>query len=213
MRQRKIKPSGSEELFTDFVYGSGIGKQSSNCYAFAIDWLGKDKRKLQPGELSGTLKAYDDNTDPKILKAHILADLKTKKNGGYITTPGAKCKPGYYKIMAFADPGVDYHFYRQVGDAIIDTEGKSLNTLSKNMNVAKKNIDLPPNSNKVLVKNSGIWAHKRGLSELTVKDASGKYILDPRKADRSYGDLDYKQYVGTFCVHKDFGKGQDIMCK
>ncbi len=200
------------ELFTDFVYGSGIEKQSSNCYAFSIDWLGKEKKKLQPGEISKTLKDSDDNTDPKTLKKHILADLKTKKNCGYLSTPSAKCKPSYYKIMAFVDPGVDYHFYKQVGDAIIDTDGKSANTLSRNMKVNKKQIELPPNSNKVLVKNSGIWAHKRGLGELTVKDASGKYILDPRKADRNYGKLNYTKYVGTFCVHKDFGKGEDVSC-
>jgi len=31
-------------------------------------------------------------------------------------------------------------------------------------------------------------------------DASGKLIKDPRKADRSYGDLNYKEYGGSFCV-------------
>jgi hypothetical protein len=100
-----------------------------------------------------------------------------------------------------------------MGTAIVDTEGKNVNTLARNMNVDKTQIDLPDESNKALVKNSGLWSHKRGLAELTIKDASGKYIYDPRKADRKYKNLDYTQYVSTFCINKDFGKGGPVSCK
>jgi hypothetical protein len=208
----KLPTSGSEELFTDFVYGSGIGKQSNNCYSFAIDWFGKNKRKLQPGEISKTLKKDDDLTDPKILKERVLADLATKKDGGYLAKPCVKCKEGYYKVMAFVSKGRDYHWYRQMGDMITDTNGKNVNTLAKNMNVNKSTINLPQNSNKVLVQNSGLWAHKRGLAELTVKDASGKYITDPRKANRDYDSLNYTTYVASFCINAGFGKGGPVSC-
>jgi hypothetical protein len=211
---KKLPSSGSEELFTDFVYGSvKFGKRTSNCYAFALDHLGKNmNKKLQPGELSKTLKQDDDLTDPKTLKDRVMADLATKKDGGYLTTPGSKCNEGYYKVMAFVDPGNDYHWYRQVGDMLIDTEGKTINTLARNMNVNKKQIDMPENSNKALVKNSALWAHKRGLAELTTKDASGKFITDPRKANRDYGDNNYTTYVGTWCINNNFGKGGSMSC-
>jgi len=208
----KLPLSGSEELFTDFVYGSGIEKKSNNCYSFAIDWFGKNKKKLQPGEISKTLKSDDDLTDPKTLKERVLADLATKKNGGYLGKPCVKCKEGYYKVMAFVDRKKDYHWYRQLGNAIVDTNGKNINTLAKNMNVKKEQLDVPENSDKVLVKNSGIWAHKRGLAELTVKDASGKYITDPRKANRDYDTLNYNTYVATFCINSRFGKGSQMSC-
>ncbi|AGE50300.1 hypothetical protein ATCVCanal1_764L [Acanthocystis turfacea Chlorella virus Canal-1] len=208
----KLPTSGSEEMFTDFVYGSGIGKQSNNCYSFAIDYYGKNKRKLQPGEISKTLKPEDDLTDPKILKERVLADLATKKDGGYLSSPCVKCKEGYYKAMAFVDKGRDYHWYRQMGDMITDANGKNMNTLAKNMNVSKSQLNLPQNSEKVLVQNSGLWAHKRGLSELTVKDASGKYIVDPRNANRNYDSLNYKTYVASFCINAKFGKGGPVSC-
>jgi hypothetical protein len=62
--------SGSEEPFTNSVYGSEKwGKRNNNCYGFALDWFkASENRKLQPGELSKTLKPYDDLTDPAVLK-------------------------------------------------------------------------------------------------------------------------------------------------
>jgi len=211
-KKKKLPLSKSELPFTPYVYGSGTEKRSNNCYAFAIDWLERKNRKLQPGELSKTLKKDDKLTDPKTLKERVLADLATKKDGGYISTPGAKCHEGYYKIMAFVSDG-DYHFYRQMGDVLLDTNGKTIDTLARNTNVKKNQIDLPQNSDKALVKNSGLWAHKRGLAELAITDASGKFIIDPRKADRNYGDgLNYSKYVATFCISNSFGKGGPMSC-
>ena len=103
------KVSGSEEPFTDFVYGTDRwGKKNNNCYAFAIDYFrGNLNKKLQMGELAKTLRRNDDLTDPKILKQRTLEDLATKKNGGYAAGPCEKCKPGFYKIMSFSDKGND----------------------------------------------------------------------------------------------------------
>jgi hypothetical protein len=213
MSRSNLPLSGSEELFTDFVYGSKTGKKSNNCYAFAIDWLENKNKKLQPGELSKTLRPEDDLTDAKVLKTRATEDLATKPNGGYLSSPCVKCKEGYYKVMAFVSPGTDYHWYRQMGDMIVDTKGRNINTLSKNMNVSKEQINLPDDSDKALVKKAGLWAHKRGLAELTVLDASGKFIIDPRKANRNYGDTNYTKYVASFCVNAKFGKGGPMSCK
>lgn len=208
--------SGSEEPFTNYVYGSEKwGKRNNNCYAFAIDWLkASEKRKLQPGELSKTLTPYDDLTNPKILKERVVADLG---NGGYVSSPCVKCKKNYYKIMAFVDKGNDYHWYRQMGDVLIESDGqKNVNSLAKNIGVNKTQLNSPSNKpakgDPILIKAAGLWSHKRGLSELTVLDASGKFIKDPRDANRKYENLNYSTYVGTFCVNKDFGKGKNFSC-
>ena len=119
--------------------------------------------------------------------------------------------------MAFVDPGNDYHWYRQMGDVLIESDGKkNVNSLAKNIGVDKNQLNSPTNKpakgDPILIRAAGLWAHKRGLSELTVLDASGKFIKDPRDANRKYDNLDYKTYVGTFCVNKDFGKGKSFAC-
>ena len=211
--------SGSEEPFTDLVYGSEKwGKRNNNCYAFAIDYFkASDHKKLQPGDLSKTLKSNDDLTDPKVLKEKVIADLGTKENGGYVASPCVKCKKNYYKIMAFVSPGEDYHWYRQMGDLLIESDGKkNINSLAKNIGVNKEQLNSPTNKpakgDPILIRAAGLWGHKRGLAELTVLDASGKFIKDPRDADRKYDNLNYTKYVGTWCVNQNFGKGKAFSC-
>lgn len=211
--------SGSEEPFTNAVYGSEKwGKRNNNCYGFAIDYFkASENRKLQPGGLSKTLKPYDDLTDPKTLKEKTNADLATKTNGGYAVSPCVKCKKNYYKIMAFVDPGNDYHWYRQMGDVLIESDGqKNVNSLAKNIGVNKNQLNSPTNKpvkgDPILIKAAGLWGHKRGLSELTVLDASGKFIKDPRDANRKYDNVNYTTYVGSWCVNANFGKGKSFAC-
>lgn len=211
--------SGSEETFTNFVYGSEKwGKRNNNCYGFAIDYFkSSENKKLQPGELSKTLTSYDDLTDPKTLKQRVIADLATKDNGGYAASPCVKCKKNYYKVMAFIDPGTDYHWYRQMGDVLIESDGqKNINSLAKDIGVNKNQLNSPVNKptkgDVILARAAGLWGHKRGLSDLTVLDASGKFIKDPRDANRKYDSVNYTKYVGTFCINKDFGKGKSFAC-
>lgn len=211
--------SGAEEPFTNYVYGGDRwGKRNNNCYGFAIDFFkASENRKLQPGELSKTLKSHDDLTDSKILKERVTSDLATKTNGGYTASPCVKCKQGFYKIMAFSDPGTDYHWYRQMGDVLIESDGqKNVNSLARNIGVDKNQMNSPTNKpakgDPILIRAAGLWAHKRGLAELTVLDASGKFIKDPRDADRKYDNINYTKYVGTWCVNKNFGKGKSFAC-
>lgn len=46
----------------------------------------------------------------------------------------------------------------------------------------------------------GGWSHKRGLSELSYKDASGKYIYDPEECDRDYGNISYPTFCGYYII-------------
>lgn len=50
---------------------------------------------------------------------------------------------------------------------------------------------------------SGVWSHKRGWSTPPLlRDAKGKVVWDPVRANRNYGDLNYKRYCSSFCVKK-----------
>jgi len=55
--------------------------------------------------------------------------------------------------------------------------------------------------------NTGYWSHKDGAGPANQKDASGHYILDPKKAARRYPGrlkdgktVDYNDFCGYFCV-------------
>jgi len=212
--------SGAEEPFTNYTYGSERwGKRNNNCYGFAIDYFkASENKKLQPGELSKTLKKDDDLTDPATLKSRVNADLATKKNGGYAVSPCVKCKKNFYKVMAFVDKGNDYHWYKQMGDVLIESDGKkSAKELAKNIGVDRNQLNSPTEhpgkGDSILVRAAGLWGHKRGLAELTVLDAAGRFIRDPRDADRKYDKLNYTTYAGSWCINRNFGKGKAFSCE
>ncbi|WP_019133669.1 hypothetical protein [Kallipyga massiliensis] len=46
----------------------------------------------------------------------------------------------------------------------------------------------------------GYWSHKRGSTAITRTDASGKQIINPRKANRNYGSLNYNIFYGYFFI-------------
>ncbi|MFU0826528.1 MAG: Peptidase-C39-2 domain-containing protein [Lachnoclostridium sp.] len=46
----------------------------------------------------------------------------------------------------------------------------------------------------------GYWSHKRGLTEVSNLDASGKKISDPKSCDRNYGSLNYSTFCGYYIV-------------
>ena len=51
----------------------------------------------------------------------------------------------------------------------------------------------------------GTWSHKQGWGYGPTKlDASGKVIVDPRKANRNYGRLNYSKVCSTMCIPKQF---------
>ena len=57
---------------------------------------------------------------------------------------------------------------------------------------------------------TGLWSHKPGGNPATQKDASGNYIINPRKANRKYTRrlkngkiLNYSDYCGEYCIPVD----------
>jgi hypothetical protein len=49
---------------------------------------------------------------------------------------------------------------------------------------------------------NGYWSHKPGSTDVTNKDASGRFIYDPQLASRKYDNsaLDYQNFCGYFCL-------------
>lgn len=52
----------------------------------------------------------------------------------------------------------------------------------------------------------GYWTHKPGYKPSSQYDASGNVILNPEKANRNYGKLNYSDFCGYFCVPREATK-------
>ena len=198
--------SGSEQPFTDLVYGTPRGKGNNNCYAWAIDdYRNGGNRKLQPGNLSGKAGQNMDLGSCQAITSRAMADLKDR---GYAASADTPCKRGFYKVMAFLAPGNDYHWYKQHKDAVVrlSAEVPTIAALAKAMGVRPADVYSPSSSpgpgDVVLVKNAKVWSHKQGhATGPLLRDACGRSIRDPRKACRTYSpDLDYTTYCGSMCV-------------
>lgn len=203
----KLPSSGSEETYTNKVYGSNKGRKNNNCYAWAIGhYRNSGGVKLQPGDLaklSGNLSLKS----CKDLKKRALADSKAPgQKAMYVVKANAPCGKGYYKVMAFLDKQTDYHWYRQHKDIMYHVKaGNSLTSIANKMGVPPKKVLA---SNKrlnpddvVYVKNADVWSHKQGFATgPLLEDACGKIIADPRKACRDYGPYNYKTFCGAYCV-------------
>lgn len=46
----------------------------------------------------------------------------------------------------------------------------------------------------------GYWSHKRGITNVTRGDASGRSIINPRLANRKYSDVNYSTFCGYYFV-------------
>lgn len=49
---------------------------------------------------------------------------------------------------------------------------------------------------------NGYWSHKRGLTAISNKDASGNKIKNPKNANRNYSGCNYSTFVGTYNIYK-----------
>lgn len=212
---RRLPLSGSEETYTDLVYGSPRGRGNNNCYAYAIDsYSNSGGRKLQPGNASGATTDLDLGSCAA-LRSRTAADLGNK---AYAVDPEAPCRAGHYKVMAFLAKGNDYHWYKQHRDALVRLPDRlrDLAALSRALGVRPSQVVSAGRGRQgragdlVLVRDAGLWSHKQGLATgPLLKDSCGKAITDPRKACRKYGDrLNYTDFCGAYCVRAPPGAGR-----
>ena len=173
----------------------------ANCYAFAINHICKDYGKLQPGQLSGVYKNSNSIRNCESVTTRLESDLQ-KLGFRRLKDAGCKCPPGFYKICLLLNPHEDYHFLRQSGDVLYPAEeNESIAKIAKKFRVPIGNVKPVSRRRGVFrIKNSGVWCHKRGFSEVTLLDAKGKLIFDPRKSSFNYGRLNYNKLCRFYCV-------------
>lgn len=201
---KKLPMSGGEPLFSDLVYGTPQGRLNNNCYAWALDaYRGSGGIKLQPGNM--THQSTNMNASScRFLRDRTLDDSRAR--GIYAVKPERKCKAGYYKIMAFIDKDKDYHWYKQNGSLLYRVaQGETRSTIARDLGVPVTSVVSPTPSPKpgdlVFVRNAGVFSHKQGFATgPLLRDASSTIIPDPRRANRNYGDYNYRTFCGAMCI-------------
>lgn len=197
--------SGSEPLFSELEYGVPRGKNNNNCYAYAIgSYRVGGNYKLQPGNLSEQSSNLNASSC-KFLNGRAMAD--NRRRGIYrLRDGGQRCRRGFYKIMSFIDKDRDYHWYVQNGSLLYRVlPGETRASISKKFGVPVRNVVSPTRTltpgDMVYVRDAGVWSHKMGLATgPLLVDASQRVITDPRRANRNYGDLNYRRACGSYCI-------------
>jgi hypothetical protein len=141
-----------------------------------------------------------------------------------------KCPPNHYKGLMIVSPGNDYHFarqddrmckiYRYMNKNNIQLSGSVQNIAKTFVDVAHVTIpevfklvykhtshvfgDDHISDLKVLNKWSKLWSHKPGSTNVTDKDASGNYIVNPLKANWNYGRLNYNKHCCFFVIPSNY---------
>ena len=212
---------------------------SHNCYAYMLNDLFPVARKYhkpQPGwfyKLKTKNNRY--NGIDRLSCSKTIEGVK-KDNPDHLKVLSIKKghnirpPPYHYKGILVVSPNQDYHFARQdnrmlkVYDMILRHK---LYTLSDNQFIKKvveycnifmpeisqylpKQCDTPIKKLRFLYKNSKTWSHKPGSTAITDKDADGKLIFDPLKANWDFsnkGGINYSQKCCFFIIpmntHKD----------
>jgi hypothetical protein len=59
---------------------------------------------------------------------------------------------------------------------------------------------------------NGYWSHKPGSTDVTNKDATGRFIYDPQLASRKYhkSSLNYRNFCGFFCFNTASFSANDL---
>jgi len=208
-RSLRLRPpiNGTEPVFSLLPYGSDEGIMNNNCYAYSRHHYKKSgHQKLQPGDLIyGNRNLPTDLTSCKDLVQKVLHDAPEKT---YLVPMNKPCKNGFWKAFAVLDKDVDYHFYLQHNDVQYEAKkGDTPASIARRLKLPVETIQPLPSRKKtyregeiVLIKNAGLWSHKRGLmSGPLLVDAKNKPIHDPRRASRDYGDLNYDIPCTSFC--------------
>lgn len=184
-----------------------VGRRSNNCYAYAMNCFQFYRpQKSTPGDET---KLTNFKLPPYTTKAGLTKRILLDNPGKvFKCSATSKCPKGFYKMMMFiARHGQefdDFHFYRQHSEVHYKVKrGDTAASIAKFFQIPVQHVkeNGPLRVGKCIEIKANVWSHKQGwgTGPLLV-DASGKLIKDPRKADRNYGELNYKQYGGSFCV-------------
>jgi len=201
-----LPPSPDAPPYEWEPWGS-IGRRSNNCYAYGVNCFQFFRpQKSTPGDET---KLTNFRLPPYETKAGLTKRILMDNPGKvYKCSAMAKPKPGFFKMMMFiAHEGKefrDFHFYRQHNYVHYKVKrGETAASIARFFKIPIQRVlaNGAIRPGKVIEFEANGWSHKQGwgTGPLLV-DASGKLITDPRKANRNYGELNYNQYGGSFCV-------------
>lgn len=179
-------------------------KLSNNCYAFVMGTIGTENMELcdkknickkpQPGYISGIEHWTPENFNTKEIMRRVIED-----SNGKIYVPNALWKKDYKigkeVIYQKTEPCADGYY-----------KGALVIAPDYDYHFYRQMED-------------GTWMHKRGQTEVSDKDASGRVIMNPQLADRDYGiasngtHRNYSQFCTYFCIpyeNFDFGVSSTI---
>jgi hypothetical protein len=206
--------SGSEPTCKYNVFSTQRGIRNNNCTAYAYQLARRDGTyfKLQPGDLS-TRKPFHVLSCKEVVE-RVKEDLKVL--GGFPTRLTTPCQKNMYKIALVLSPGRDYHFLLQHKDVYYVTEpGDTRASIAKKFQVPLTKVQNKKSyaaGTSVLIKDAGVWSHKRGIAHPpTLLDAKKQLIKNPKRANFNYGELNYSVFCGVFCVAKNKGTSASVV--
>ena len=180
-------------------------KLSNNCYAFVMGTIGTENMELcekknickkpQPGYISGIEHWTPENFNTEEIMKRVIED-----SNGKIYVPDAIWKQ-------------DYNIHREV--VYTQKSEPCMDGYYKGALVIAPNYDY----HFYRQMEDGTWMHKRGQTEISDKDASGRVIKNPQLADRNYGiasngsHRNYSQFCTYFCIpyeNFDFGVSSSV---
>jgi len=214
-KNKKTLPlSGSEPTCKYNVFSTQRGIRNNNCTAYAYQLARRDGTyfKLQPGDLS-TKKPFHVMSCKEVVE-RVKEDLKVL--GGFPTRLTTPCQKNMYKIALVLSPGRDYHFLLQHKDVYYVTEPKDTRaSIAKKFQVPLSKVQTKKSyaaGTSVLIKDAGVWSHKRGIAHPpTLLDANKQLIKNPKRANFNYGELNYSVFCGVFCVAKNKGTSASVV--
>lgn len=205
---------------------------SHNCYAYMLNDLTKEHRdsgKSQPGWAykiqkrnriyQGINKLNCSETIRGVMKDNPVHIKSYSLSYGSKMTPPAL----HYKGFLMVGPDEDFHFARQdnrmlrVYNAMIRNGSNMLDNANFLRHLLKYSEKLMPEIYKYIPKssktlksklrflyrNSKTWSHKPGSTPVTDKDADGKLIFDPLKANWDFsgkGGINYSKNCCFFII-------------
>lgn len=240
--KRRHTNSDDADTYSDLLYSTPAGAGNNNCYSWAVEAYSNARggRKLQPGDLSGvgSLAANGSgNTPSNGVDIGRCEDVlaKTERDAAaqrhwvrrVDASASVACPRGSSKIMAFLDPGNDYHWYRFHRNLLYRVRHpRTVAELAAEFGVRPEDVHAPGTSSSsktrlakgdmVLIRGAAVWSHKRGHSPEgpLLKDACGKIIKDPRTACRDYGTgTNYTTPCGALCYSKKTPTYTDLLKK
>ena len=204
--------TGKEPVFDADAYEHL--KRKKNCLAYSLSNTSNTPVgvKATPGLRAGITRPLDLMSCPDT-QARVLAD---NPDDLYIAPSCEPCKDGFYRAwLALDNQGRDFHVMRSHGSFKHRVlEGETYESIAAFYGVDVRRV-IRWNQNQrlrvgdlILVKVWGV-SHKRGLTEITVKDSCGRFLKDPVKAAAEgcmdYGNLVYTVLCKPMCVRVKAG--------